>query len=323
MRMMKKDINLVFILIFACCYFVNASAQENCRLLEKSEPNYPIEQSFSALTKAGKYCLERDVSQRSELWLGHGSILAFSKHRGAFFYIASPNITIDLQDHLVASYVEERSLISNDYDVEIKNVELKNGRVVLDKAIGIKLDGGDCVRTLPRKICETKFLLENLDLYTKASSIQMKGAGSRIKSSRIHSEVLEIERYRSEAGIPPMASVRLTGPNNVIENSIIIYDGYAHDAQSAPIRLIDADNTIIRNNIIVIRGMSDKKPKQAIAIVNSKNVVLENNRVFGADALFKLFDSQSAASDKDNTMQSNWQQPSFGSAVRSASEVKR
>jgi hypothetical protein len=276
------------------------------------------------LTKAGKYCLERDVSQTSQLWLGHGSLLAFSKHRGSFFFIASSNITVDLQDHLIRSYVDERGLINNSYDDEdIKNVELKNGRVVLGKAIGVSLDGGRCLKRLPRRICETNFLVDNLDLYVEASAIQMAGAGNQIKSSRIHSKLLEIETYRSEAGIPPMSSIRFTGPNNVIENSIIIYDGYAHDVQSAPIRLIDADNTIIRNNIIIIRGMSDKKPKQAIAIVNSKNVVLENNRVFGADALFKLFDSQSAALDKDNTMQSNWKQPSFGSAVRSASEVKR
>lgn len=133
-------------------------------------------------------------------------------------------------------------------------------------------------------------ILENLKITTeeaeRSPAVGLQGAGNIIRNSTI--EVTD-----------GMATVYLFGPNQLIENNIIIFKGKASTPSSAPIKIHLADNSIIRNNIIIIDSFNNKKPVSAVSIIDSKNVVLENNRIYGTNALWKAWDEVSSVKESD------------------------
>jgi hypothetical protein len=105
------------------------------------------------------------------------------------------------------------------------------------------------------------------------------------------------------------AAIYLFGPNQLIENNIIIFKGKAAVESAAAIKLHQADGTIIRNNDIIIESMGDEAPKAAISLIDSKDVVIENNRIYGINTLVKDWDEKSSSIEKNNEFRSIFRRP--------------
>jgi hypothetical protein len=97
------------------------------------------------------------------------------------------------------------------------------------------------------------------------------------------------------------AGLYLFGPDQIIEDNVIIYKGRALGEGFAPIRLHHGDNSIIRNNEIVIEGASDARAEAAISAFESRNVLVAGNRIKGARQLIKTF-GNSSFSENGNEM---------------------
>lgn len=124
----------------------------------------------------------------------------------------------------------------------------------------------------------------------------MKGAANIIRNSTI--EVTDGH-----------AAIYLFGPNQLIENNIIIFKGKAAVESAAAIKLHQADGTIIRNNDIIIESTGDEAPKAAISLIDSKNVIAENNRIYGIKALAHAWDDKSSLIDRNNEFRSMLRRP--------------
>src|SRR5207245_1502586 len=138
-------------------------------------------------------------------------------------------------------------------------------------------------------------LIENLKISAApinasiAVTIGIKGAANTIRGNTI-------EITDGQAGI------YLYGPNQVIENNVIIFKGKAAVPSAAAIKLHLGDGSIIRNNIIVIdSGDGPEVPQSAISLIDSKGVVIENNRVYGTSTLWKDWDGASSAMESGTT----------------------
>jgi hypothetical protein len=88
----------------------------------------------------------------------------------------------------------------------------------------------------------------------------------------------------------PRAGIYLFGPDNLIENNILIFRGKPRTESAAPIKLHAGSRTIIRNNVII---MDTASPRQAVSLIESDDVVLQNNRIFGAGELVRRYDDAS------------------------------
>jgi hypothetical protein len=130
-------------------------------------------------------------------------------------------------------------------------------------------------------------------------AIGMKGAGNIIRNSTI-----EVEDGH--------AAIYLFGPNNLIENNIIIFKGKAAVESAAAIKLHQADGTIIRNNDIIIESSVGDEPKAAISLIDSKNVIAEGNRIYGIKTLMHAWDDTSNLIDRDNDFRSMLRRPWLG-----------
>jgi len=109
------------------------------------------------------------------------------------------------------------------------------------------------------------------------------------------------------------AAIYLFGPDQIIENNIIVFKGRPATPSAAPIKLHMADGSIIRNNDIVVEGW-EGLPEAAISLVDSKNVRIENNRIYGIKTAYKTWDEQSAAVTSDNDFRILVRRPSVAGA---------
>ena len=91
------------------------------------------------------------------------------------------------------------------------------------------------------------YYFENLTVLAGSYGIKLAGRGNTIRGSRI-----EVTDSKS--------AVYLFGPDNVIEDNIIVFRGNAVTATAAPIRLHLGDRTIIRDNLIMVEA-DEKVPK--------------------------------------------------------------
>jgi len=115
----------------------------------------------------------------------------------------------------------------------------------------------------------------------------MRGKGNVVRNSTI-----EINNGH--------ASVYLFGPNNVIENNIIIFRGNSAYESAAAIKLHHSDGTIVRNNDIVVHGIPGSSSAAAISVIDSKDVLIENNRVYGIKTLTRIWDDKSSTTERNN-----------------------
>ncbi|MEZ5652497.1 MAG: right-handed parallel beta-helix repeat-containing protein [Burkholderiaceae bacterium] len=114
----------------------------------------------------------------------------------------------------------------------------------------------------------TEYLIDNMEVIAGEYGIRLMGRYNRITNSRI-----EVTDSKS--------AIYLFGPDNVIENNIIVFRGKGATPSAAPIKLHHGDRTVIRNNVIIIEG-PDQDARQAVSLIESRDVVLEGNRVYGS-----------------------------------------
>ena len=113
----------------------------------------------------------------------------------------------------------------------------------------------------------TEYLIDGMEILAGEYGIRLMGSHNRITNSRI-----EVTDSKS--------AIYLFGPDNVIENNIIVFRGRGVTPSAAPIKLHHGDRTIIRNNVIIMEG-PDQDVRQAVSLIESRDVMLENNRVYG------------------------------------------
>jgi hypothetical protein len=130
----------------------------------------------------------------------------------------------------------------------------------------------------------------------QCQSIGMKGAANIIRNSTI-----EITDGHT--------AIYLFGPNQLIENNIIIFKGKAAVESAAAIKLHQGDGSIIRNNDIIVESRDDDAPKAAISLIDSKNVIVEGNRIYGINTLVKNWDDKSNSIEKNNEFRSLFRRP--------------
>ena len=97
----------------------------------------------------------------------------------------------------------------------------------------------------------------------------------------------------------PYAGIYLVGPNQVVEDNVIILKGDAAAGSSAAIKLHLAHGSVIRNNKIILQGFTPPVDR-AIVLIESKDVIVEGNLIYGVERTVKLWDAQSSAIERGN-----------------------
>lgn len=177
----------------------------------------------------------------------------------------------------------------------------------------------------------TENTIDNVKVSAENIGVGIKGGGNIIRNSIIQigennvnwgtktpkqldaeNEGKPTSQVRSWGG--GTASLYLFGPNQLIENNIIIFKGKTRTSRSsaAPIKIHAADGTIIRNNTIIIESSGEDIPQTAISIFDSKNVVIENNKIFGTKSVYKIWDEEdkgSSVKETGTTFPPFWKKP--------------
>jgi hypothetical protein len=166
-------------------------------------------------------------------------------------------------------------------------------------------------------------LIENVKISADNIGIGIIGGGNIIRNSVIMIGDNDVNWWprspksvneSGEAWGGGTASIYLFGPNQLIENNIIIFKGKTRTSRSsaAPIKIHAADGTIIRNNTIIIESSGEDVPQTAISIFDSKNVVIENNKIFGTKSVYKIWDEEdkgSSVKETGTTFPPFWKKP--------------
>lgn len=320
-------IRIVKVLILATTLgtVVSTVAQENCRPIETtdSRKGYPI--IAQSITRPGEYCLRHDIRAPRVYVLSEGGERSFPN-----FMLTIDASNVDLDLHGFSMSVDTRGMrgIRLGYEKpDARHIVIRNGalKIRLGTAIAFNIPEGsiysdfkaiynqserlakfyksqfgindiaaerlqEALRKLPKNVDgypQTVHLAENLKVKSQGIGIGMQGAANTIRNSTI--EVTDGH-----------AAIYLFGPNQIIENNIIIFKGKAAVESAAAIKLHQADGTIIRNNDIIIENSGEDAPKAAISLIDSKNVVAENNRIYGINKQVHAWDDKSNLIDRDN-----------------------
>ena len=309
-----------------------AQGQDVCRVVEQRTLN-AFPKRANDITESGEYCLRTDYKSNRVYAFSEGGERSYP---GYVLTIKAANVVFDLRGFTMN--VETRGIggVKSGYwkdtqsneKITIRNGTIKNrlptgptidfngpdGSTLSDfLAIYEEHDSANrnykkLLNTLPQNnegYPKTEHLIDRmkieagtvsafLGLHSKA--IAMKGAANTIRNSTI-------------VVTDGHAAIYLFGPNQLIENNIIIFKGKAALETSAAIKLHQADGTIIRNNDIIIDGSGDEGPKAAISLIDSKDVVVEGNRIYGTKALMQTWDDKSTIIDKKNEFRSMLRRP--------------
>jgi len=177
----------------------------------------------------------------------------------------------------------------------------------------------------------TEHIIDNIKVSAEDIGVGISGGGNIIRNSVImigennvnwgKKTPQEVFEEDGRGGQPKSwgggsASIYLFGPNQLIENNIIIFKGKTRTSSSsaAPIKIHAADGTIIRNNTIIIESSGEDIPQTAISIFDSKNVVIENNKIFGTKSVYKIWDEEdkgSSVKESGTTFPSFWKKPNL------------
>ena len=310
-----------------------ANAQDNCRPLEKVMRGYtPV--TVPDITQPGEYCLTHDLKVPRMYVFSEGG--ERSATGSVMLDIRTSDVVLDLHGFAMSAEVlgmpgirawGEKGRLSH---ITIRDGSIKSrtdSAILLNAPMASLLSDFKAMYDSPQTIGMAenefqKFLkklppsasayqkTENLIDHIRAEadtvgdgvkcvscqSIGMDGAANIIRNSTI--EITDGH-----------AAIYLFGPNQLIENNIIVFKGKAAVESAAAIKLHQADGTIIRNNDIIIESMGDEAPKAAISLIDSKDVVIENNRIYGINTLVKNWDDKSNSIEKNNAFRSRFRRP--------------
>ena len=117
------------------------------------------------------------------------------------------------------------------------------------------------------------------------------------------------------------SAVYLFGPDNIIEDNIIVFRGDAVTATAAPIKLHLGDRTIIKNNLFIVEA-DTRAPQHILSLIESTEVEFTGNRIYGVSKITHGFDKISNATLTDNQIYPLDKRPTLSAKVRKASEVR-
>jgi len=311
-----KLLNILCIVI-VCTLSSYGHVDAACISIETVNPDEFMWVVVKEIKQSGEYCLTHSITtpRRSSFAEGERSY----DGSGALTISAS-NIVIDFHEFTLNADTKGMGGVSSGYwkdTIANQNITIRNGTLKSRTRQGIDFSrpngsiftdfyysvGGvtkekllesqknnlrETLGILPKSADayqKTEHLVERMKIESKLVSIGMKGASNIIRNSTI-----EITNGH--------AAIYLFGPNQLIENNIIIFKGKTAVESAAAIKLHQADGTIIRNNDIIIESKWDDAPKAAISLIDSKDVVIENNRIYGIDNVVKNWDDKSNSIEK-------------------------
>ena len=324
-----RNLHRRFVLLWS---LANTTLAQECVPIEKWKNSQSMI-SAQEITQAGQYCLTHDfTAPRFYIFAEGGEKTA---HEPEILKIQASNVFIDL--HGFTLYADNMGMggVSSGYwkdTIANQNITIRNGTLKSRTRSGIvvnmprgsllsdlksifKIPGSAeeefeiLLKTLPKNAFDyqrTEHRIESMkieadtindhEICISCKAIGIKGAANIIRNSTI--EITDGH-----------AAIYLFGPNQLIENNIIIFKGKAAVESAAAIKLHQADGTIIRNNDIIIESMGDEAPKAAISLIDSKDVVIENNRIYGINTLVKDWDEKSSSIEKNNEFRSIFRRP--------------
>jgi hypothetical protein len=334
---MRNEVKNFLCIALMACLPALTHAQVTCRPIEITGPKdgYPIK--ARPISEAGEYCLRDDIRAPRVYVFSEGGERSFSDF---MLTIDASEVIVDL--HGFAMNVDTRGMggvVSGHAQNKSikKHITIRNGTIKSRSQSGIILadmfgnrmmsllsDDPDyknkghqilselivrgALKGSPAsadQYSETNHLIERMKVESGSISgfsgmfriaVGMKGAANIIRNSTI-----EVDDGH--------AAIYLFGPNQIIENNIIIFKGKAAVESAAPIKLHQADGTIIRNNDIIVESDDDNAPKTAISLIDSKNVVVEGNRIYGIKTLMHAWDDKSSIIDHNNDFRSMLRRP--------------
>lgn len=311
--------------------FHSVYAQNDCRPIEKLDPMGTIWVIAKDIVQVGTYCLMADLTapRRHDY---HGEIF---NPDYPVLSVQTSNAVIDLSGHTIN--VDTGGMfaiyLSTDQHNKVRShVTIRNGRMITRTNGAIKLnfrEGSifddfkvmyetpavpgfaeklfqDFLKKMPSTVDaypKTEFLIERMKIESNTAGVSrltsihrtsgLIGVGMGGAANVIRNSTIEVTDGH--------AAIYLFGPNQIIENNVIVFKGTSDFKSAAAIKLHQADGSIIRNNDIVIdSGFFGSSPRAAISLIDSKNVIAENNRIYGIRTLAHAWDDKSNLIDKNN-----------------------
>jgi hypothetical protein len=326
MKLSPRFLAAVAIALSSC-----AHAQDRCAPLLLADPQERTWITAEHINKPGEYCLTHDIKAPRV----YGIFRERSYPEGAMLVIKASDVLFDLRGFTMNVEASGMSGVHQDFEIDNpyqSRITIRNGRIRVRTQSGIMFnvpDGSlmsdfraiyksqDIMEQsfqemndhLPRAAKDyhrTDFVVERMKVEAatiddgiacmSCVAIGMKGAANIIRNSTI--EITDGH-----------AAMYLFGPNQVIENNLIIFKGKAAVESAAAIKLHQADGTVIRNNDIIIDSTGEDAPRAAISLIDSKNVIAEGNRIYGAKKLVHAWDDKSSLIERNNEFRSILRRP--------------
>ena len=323
----------------------SALAQGNCRPIETTDPKESIWITAKDITQSGVYCLTYDIKAPRRFSFSLGGE---QEYLASMLVIEASNVVFDLGGYAMnveasgMAGVRLGDKLNASYP---RHVTIRNGVIKsrTQSAIGFNTPDGSMysdfkamhkqspklaefyksqfgisdlaedelqklLKTLPQSANayqKTEYLIERMKIESGSDSdhvgIHRKAIGMKGASNIIRDSTIEV--------VDGHAAIYLFGPNQLIENNLIIFKGKAAVESAAAIKLHQGDGTIIRNNDIIILSSGEDAPKAPISLIDSKNVVVEGNRIYGIKTLTHAWDNKSTVIDKNNDFRSMLRRP--------------
>ncbi|MFZ6688630.1 right-handed parallel beta-helix repeat-containing protein [Undibacterium sp. SXout11W] len=325
-----KPYSLFFTLLLLSDWNV-AHAGESCQALELTDLKSSIWLAAKDIVRPGQYCLTQDIHMPRR----HAEVFAIGERSSPYngiLEIQASHVDIDLRGFTMDADAWGLSGIAPSYSENTqKNITIHNGRIRSRTRSGILLDKpkGSLLSDFKPKYKTPGYAEDEFEKMLKslpASASAYENTGHRIENLKIEAvlrgyegcNICEAIGMKGASNIIRNSTIEITdghaaiylfGPNQLIENNIIIFKGKAAVESAAAIKLHQADGTIIRNNDIIIESMGDEAPKAAISLIDSKDVVIENNRIYGINTLVKDWDEKSSSIEKNNEFRSMFRRP--------------
>jgi hypothetical protein len=317
--------------VIGMIFFLNtANAQDNCRPVEKVMRGYtPV--TAPDITQSGGYCLTHDLKIPRMYVFSEGG--EKSATGSVMLDIRTSDVVLDLHGFVMSAEVlgmpgirawGEKDVPSR---ITIRHGSIKSrtdSAILLNAPMGSLLSDfkamyktqGSAERHFEKFL---KSLPESASAYQKTEhriesmKIEADTIGDGVKCEQCQSVGMDgaanIIRNSTIEITDGHAAIYLFGPNQLIENNIIIFKGKAAVESAAAIKLHQGDGTIIRNNDIIVESRDDDAPKAAISLIDSRNVIVEGNRIYGINTLVKNWDDKSNSIEKNNEFRSLFRRP--------------
>jgi hypothetical protein len=311
-------------------------AQGSCRPIETVDRQTHSWITAEDIEKSGQYCLTRDIKAPRVYVISEGGERSYTN--SVMLNINASEVAVNLHGYAINVEASGMSGIRLGYKsttpfhrkITIRNGTIKSraqpaisfnmlqGSILSDFSVIYLIPGfaEDELQTTLKKLSQdkkdyqkTEYLIEHVKVQSAIiknglACVRCIAIGARGASNIIRNSTIEVEDGH--------AAIYLFGPNNLIENNIIIFKGKAAVESAAAIKLHQADGTIIRNNDIIIESSVGDEPKAAISLIDSKNVIAEGNRIYGIKTLMHAWDDTSNLIDRDNDFRSMLRRPWLG-----------